>query len=186
MILPSKWLRPLSDAPKYFVATAQRWTNLRPFGSLLTVPTTLRVFKPCVVEKAKAEPFPAQHVSIIVGKGQLTSFICASLSSLFAYVILCSSPCIWRFGKFLKLELTMIPAGSQDKHPEKLSDTAPYKPSRQLYIVLYKRTWFLNKWCGWHICWPLSTLILFIRLYLLLTTCQTMFFPRGWWRPLSI
>ena len=153
-----------SDAPKYFVATAQRWTNLRPFGSLLTVPTTLRVFKPCVVEKAKAEPFPA-HVSIIVGKGQLTSFICASLSSLFAYVILCSSPCIWR-------------SACSDKHPEKLSDTAPYKPSRQLYIVLYKRTWFLNKWCGWHICWPLSTLILFIRLYLLLTTCQTMFFRR--------
>lgn len=54
------------------------------------MPTKLRVFKPCVVEKAKAEPFPAQHVSIIVGKGQLTSFICASLSSLFAYVILCS------------------------------------------------------------------------------------------------
>ena len=47
------------------------------------MPTTLRVFKPCVVEKAKAEPFPA-HVSIIVGKGQLTSFIYASLSSLFA------------------------------------------------------------------------------------------------------
>ena len=60
-----------------------KMNELAPFGSLLTVPTTLRVFKPCVVEKAKAEPFPA-HVSIIVGKGQLTSFIYASLSSLFA------------------------------------------------------------------------------------------------------
>lgn len=54
-------------------------------------------------------------------------------------------PLYLAFGMFLKLELTMIPTGSQDKHPEKLSDTAPYKPSRQLYIVLYKRTWFSNK-----------------------------------------
>ena len=66
-----------------------------------------------MVEKAKAEPFPAEHVSRMVGKWQSTSSMYFSLSSLSAYVIRYPMflPLYLEFGIFLKLEIMV---GSDD------------------------------------------------------------------------